>query len=280
VQTVNGRIRLRRTRWYCPKEGSSTPMDQVVDAAEATISQGVRELACRLNQHAECFQKAAKNLGQAAQVYVSKELLRQVVEAEGKAVLRAQKQGSMPPSWAADDCRTEEGPTRVYVGCDGVKVPLVTDAEKHKRRQNIRAKRRRWGRKAKPLPRAKAGADNVYKEFRVVTFYDETQQHCQVAATRGNHEAAGRLLQREATRLRLRQAQEKVANVDGAPWIRNQLELYGLVDAIGLDFYHLSENVEKARRGVSGEEPPEGKQWAAELMHCFQHGATRPPGNV
>jgi integrase len=31
------------------------------------------------------------------------------------------------------------------------------------------------------------------------------------------------------------QAQERVAIVDGAPWIRNQFELHGLVDAIGLE---------------------------------------------
>ena len=46
-------------------------------------------------------------------------------------------------------------------------------------------------------------------------------------------------MQRMACQLELPKAQEKVANVDGAPWIRNQIEFHGLVDAIGLDFYHL-----------------------------------------
>jgi len=45
--------------------------------------------------------------------------------------------------------------------------------------------------------------------------------------------------------------------VDGAEWIRRQLKEQSLpLDAIGLDFYHLAENVHKARRAVYGEEDP------------------------
>jgi hypothetical protein len=38
-----------------------------------------------------------------------------------------------------------------------------------------------------------------------------------------------------------------------------------------LDFYHLSENVHRARRKVFGEASPEGKAWADNLMHVFKH---------
>ncbi len=64
---------------------------------------------------------------------------------------------------------------------------------------------------------------------------------------------------------------EKVANVDGAPWIRNQIEFHGLVDAIGLDFYHLRENLQKSRRIVFGEESAQGKTWLEGVMHTFRH---------
>jgi hypothetical protein len=40
--------------------------------------------------------------------------------------------------------------TRVYLGSDGVKVPLITDAEKQARRPKVRQKRR-------PPPRAEPG---------------------------------------------------------------------------------------------------------------------------
>lgn len=250
-------------------------MDALLEATEATISQAARELICRLNQGASSFAKAAENLSRAAQVDVSREMVRQVVEQEGKSVLAAMSAGTLRPAWKAEDCRTDTGKTRVYVGCDGVKIPLITDAEKQKRREKIRQKRRLRGRKARPLPRAKAGADNPYKEFRLVVFYDEAKEHCHVAVTRKNHEAAGRLLAREANRLGLHRAEEKIANVDGALWIRNQIELYGLVDRVGLDFYHLSENVHKTRRAVFGEDDAQGQRWAGAVMHRFKHQGYR-----
>ena len=104
-----------------------------------------------------------------------------LVETEGKRVLQAQRSGQLPLEWSAADCRVEPkaktSPTRVYLGSDGVMVPLVTDAEKVSRRQKIKEKRRRRGKKARPLPPRKPGADQHYKEFKIVAFYDETQEH-------------------------------------------------------------------------------------------------------
>lgn len=42
-------------------------------------------------------------------------------------------------------------------------------------------------------------------------------------------------------------------------------------DGLGLDFFHLSENVHRARRKVYGEESPEGVAWAEELLHGLKH---------
>ena len=128
------------------------------------------------------------------------------------------------------------------------------------------------------MPRLKSGADNAYKEFRIVHFYDESLKHRFVQATRGNHEATGRLMRRMGVQIDLAQADEKVALIDGAPWIRNQIELHGAMDAIGLDFYHLRDYAQKTRRVVFGppadpkdEAPSEGKQWLDQLMHTFRH---------
>ena len=110
------------------------------------------------------------------------------------------------------------------------------------------------------------------KEFKVAFFYSEDAKRQHVAFTHGNHVAAGKLLRREADRLRFQKADERVGLVDGATWIREQMQLhFAELDALGLDFYHLSENVHRARRKVFGEESPEGKAWADELMHVFKH---------
>lgn len=233
-------------------------------------------MACRLNGDGKNFDKAAVNLARTAQITLSGETLRVLVEAEGKRVLEAQKSGRLVLDWSAADCRVDPkvatSPTRVYLGSDGVMVPLVTDAEKTARRQKIKQKRRKRGKKARPLPPKKAGADESYKEFKIVAFYDETQSHRLVSGTRGNCEAAGRLMRREATRIHLDRAAEKVGNVDGSPWIRNQIERQSLpLDDLGLDFYHLGENVHKARREIYGEESQTGKEWAGDLLHRFKH---------
>jgi hypothetical protein len=240
-------------------------------------------MACRLNLAARNFDKAADNLARAAQVALSGELLRQVVEAEGRAVQKAAQGGQLPLGWDAGACAAHgadgrpTGQTRVYLGSDGVKVPLVSEAEKRTRRTRVRARRRRRGRKCRPLPRAKAGADQSYKEFKIVTYYDDTQEHRLVSVTRGDHAVAGRLMRRDAGRLRLDRADDKVAVVDGADWIRNQIHKQSLpVDAVGLDFYHLADYVHKTRRAVYGEEDGEGpaapgRAWAAGVLHTAKH---------
>jgi hypothetical protein len=273
VLTINGRVRLWRRRWHSPGEGTTTPLDAWLDTLESTISLGVREMACRLNGDGKNFDKAAANLARTAQVAISGEALRALVEAEGKRVLQAQRSGQLPLDWSAADCEVEgQATTRIYVGSDGVMVPLVTDAEKTARRQKVKEKRRRRGRMARPLPPRKSGADQHYKEFKIVAFYDEAQEHRLVAGTRGDCEVAGRLMRREAGRIRLDLADEKVGNVDGSPWIRHQVERQSLpLDALGLDFYHLSENVHKARREIYGDDDEAGKEWAGGLLHVFKH---------
>ena|SRR5215475_551088 len=283
VLTALDRIELERTRWYSPATGGLCPADAWLDAAQATISLAARELACWLNQGARSFQKAAQNLARAAQIHLSDELLRQVVEAEGKAVTKAQQSGALTIPWSAADCPVKDeqgrptGTTRVYLGADGVMVPMVTEQEKKARRHKVKQKRRLGGKKCRPLPKAKAGADQRYKEVKVVTYYDQDQAHRHVGVTRGDCVRAGQLMRRDAGRIRLAQAQDKVGLYDGAEWITNQVRRQCLpLDAEGLDFYHLAENVHQARRAVYGEDPPEttdtpGQRWAGQALHTAKH---------
>jgi hypothetical protein len=240
-------------------------------------------LACRLNLASRNFDKAAENLGRAAQVLLSGEFLRQIVESEGKAVVAAAKAGQLPIDGQARDCPAldKEGqPTersRIYLGSDGVMVPHVTDKEKRTRRDRVKAKRRRCGKKRRPLPKVKPGADGPFKEFKIVTLYDDAAKHRLVSATRGDCEQAGRLMRRDAGRVGLDKADDKVGVVDGSEWIKNQIQRQSLpLDDLGLDFYHLSENVHKARRAVYGEEDAKKEQapgnvWVSRLLHIAKH---------
>ena len=144
-------------------QGSRSPLDVLVDAAEATVSVGVRDLCCRLNGNGKSFDRTAENLAKSAQVRMSGELLRQVVEEEGKRALALAKSGELGPDWMAKDCKVlnpqGQEVSRVYLGSDGFFVPLVTMAEKQKRREKTRQNRQKRGRKARPLGAVKKGAD-------------------------------------------------------------------------------------------------------------------------
>jgi predicted HAD superfamily Cof-like phosphohydrolase len=276
VLTVNGKIKIVRRWWYGQQIGSVAPADAILDRAGITITPGVVEMACRVNLSATSFVRAAETLDRTAQIELSGERLRQVVESAGRRVLKAQQDDVISVAWHAEDCTLPDSETgektRVYTGCDGVMVPIITDAEKVKRRAKVKAKRRRRGKKCKPLPPRKRGSDLPWKEFKVAFFYSEDAKHQHVAFTHGNHIEAGKLLRREADRLHFQQADERVGLVDGASWIREQMQLhFAELNALGLDFYHLSENVHRARRKVFGEDSPEGKAWADDLMHVFKH---------
>jgi hypothetical protein len=275
--TVNGRVRIRRKHYYSPQEGTTTPVDALLDAAEATVSVGVREMCSRVNSQAGSFARAADNLERTAQLRISREALRQIVENDGKLALRLSEAGEVSPTWKAKDCLGPEGKSLVYLSSDGFTAPMVTQAEKEKRRKQVLAKRRRCGKKRRALRKIKRGADQRYKEFKVVALYDHDMEHRSVSVTRGDCQAAGRLMRRDAGRIDFRSADYRVGNIDGGPWIMGQILARRLpMTATGLDFYHLGENVHKARRVIFGEDNPGGKEWAAGLLHTAKHEGYGP----
>jgi hypothetical protein len=273
-------VSVTRRRWHDPRAGGSdTPVDRLLDAAEATFSAGVRELCCLLDRDAASFDRAATNLRRTTGVRVGAETLRRLVEDEGRRVLACCDGGRLdpppPPQQQPQQQQQQppqQQPSRIYLGCDGFTARLVTDAEKRKRRAGVRRKRQRRGRRARPLPRARRGADQSFKEFKLVTFYDEAGEHRLVSVTRGDHHAAGRIMRRDARRCGFFTAAERPAVVDGGPWIVNQIKRQSLpVTGVCLDFFHLAENVHKARRACWGEDDPAGVAWAGELLHAAKH---------
>lgn len=274
VLTASGRVQLSRIRWSATDD-VRTPIDALLDAAEKTFTRGVREMLCRLNQCSSSFDKTAENLERLASLKISGETTRQIVEGEGARAADQMRRGRIDYGWTANDCLVpgQPGKTRVYTGCDGVKVPVVTDAEKRKRRANIKAKRRRSGKKRRPLPAMKAGADQSFKEARVVTAYDESQKRRAVAVTRGDCDATGRLMRAMHTGLKSDQADETIANIDGAPWIRSQIELHYVAREINLDYFHLKDYAQRTRRETFGEGTVEGQAWLDEFQaHILERG--------
>lgn len=262
-QTVNGRIGIHRTVYWSVKTGSVIPADAWLGIETHRFSPGVREMCCR--EALGCsFDVAAENLRRTAQLSLSGGSLRQIVADQGRAVLTAQGTGALRPGFTSADCTDQT----MISGADGVMVPLVTEQQKRRRRRTEAAKRKKQGRKSTARRgRPRGGSDGDYKEFKIVSFYDPDKSHCHVVSTSGDHEALGRLMRREAVRLRLAEAKTKYAVSDGAPWIANQ---YGrnlpMLDEHILDYYHLREHVIATSCVLYEEDTKKARNWTDEMM--------------
>jgi hypothetical protein len=178
----------------------------LVDALEAAVSVGVRQLCCQLGIAGRSFARSTKALKDSAQIVMSEEMFRTVVESEGKAVLKASATEQLEIDWSAADCKTAspsgQEVSRVYASADGVLVPTTTEAEKQKRRETVVANRKKMAAEKRnqlaPLGPVKAGSDQRYKQVYVTIFYDQTQEHRLVGVTRKDHRGLGKLLKREA----------------------------------------------------------------------------------
>jgi hypothetical protein len=284
VLTSNGRISWSRRRWSGGNAGGDCPVDQLVDETETAVSVGVRQLCCREGTQARSFARGRENLKHAAQLDAGEELFRQIVESEGKAVLAAGESGQLELDWSGAQCvaQTPAGPstTRLYVSADGVLVPTITQAEKDRRRATAKKWRHDTPRaqrgKLKRLPPVQKGTDQRYKQIYLTAFYDQSQAHRLVGVTRRQIHGLEQLLKREAERVGLLSAQERLGLIDGAACLKSALEVLPLL-VILLDFYHLSEHVGQAAAATLGHpETPPCKDWLDQVLHTVRHAGYGP----
>lgn len=250
---------------------------------ESTVTVGLRQLCCELGIAGRSFARGVRCLKSAAQVVMSEDLFRRVVEGEGKSVLKASGDEQLEIDWSAARCMTStpdgQEVSRMYASADGVLVPTTTEQEKRKRRATTVARRRRMPperrRQLPPLPVMKKGSDQRYKQVYLTAFYDQTKEHRLVGVTRKGHRGLGQLLKREAARVHLRAAAERVGLVDGAVCLRRHLEVLPLEEVV-LDFRHLGEHVNDASRKTLGEKTKEGERWSDDVLHTARHEGYEP----
>ena len=274
---------MSRTRWEDGDEGSDNSLDRLLDMTESTVTVGLRKLCCELGIAGRSFERSVGNLKSAAQVAVGEELFRQMVENDGKAVLKASANEQLEIDWSAAECKTTspdgQEVSRVYASCDGVIVPTTTDQEKHKRRATTVVKRRQMPAEKRQnlpaLPTLKKGSDQRYKQIYVSIFYDQSKGRRLVGVTRKKLLGLGQLLKRDAARVRLRAAEERLGLVDGAVCLRHHLEVLPLQEVM-LDFHHLGDHVNDASRKTLGEATEAGKAFSNEALHMARHEGYEP----
>jgi len=271
--TVNGPVEVTRTVYWNRQQGSVTPADQWLGMSAGQYSVGVRELCCREAAHS-AFRTAAEDLACVGQIQISHETVRQIVEAEGRRALGQQRSGNLGPNWAAADCRSgPQEPTCIITGADGVMVPLVTEAEKKKRRKG-RARRKKG---QVPRRRMARGSDLPYKEFKIAAFYDPAKEHQYAVGTSGSAPKLGQLIRRIACQLQLDEAEITYCVSDGALWIRGQYRIQlPMLQAHILDYYHLRDNVIAASQVVYGQGSAESQQWRKQICGALLKQGPEP----
>jgi Uncharacterised protein family (UPF0236) len=264
--TVNGPVQITRTVYWNRQHGSVTPVDTWLGMNTGRYSVGVRQFCCREAAESD-FRTAAEDLACVGQIVLSPETVRRIVEAEGRRVVAQQRSGSLGPAWTAADCRpSPQEPTCVITGADGFMVPLVTQAEKDKRRQG-RARRRPGQPKRRRMAR---GSDLPYKEFKLVAFYDPAKEHQYAVGTSGNAGVLGQRMRREAAKLHLDQADLAYSVSDGADWIRKQYRVQlPMLKVNILDYYHLRDRVITVSQAVYGQGTLPARQWREQICGCL-----------
>ncbi|MCP4340427.1 MAG: hypothetical protein GY799_16440, partial [Desulfobulbaceae bacterium] len=209
------------------------------------------------------FVPASDNIQRLAQLNISPESVRKIVEQEGKQAKHSGRIGQTLPDFTYADCVEKT----VITGMDGVMVPLVTEEQKVCRRKTESEKRKRQKRKSTARAcRPKKGSDGDYKEFKLATFYDKDKSHQYAVGTSGDSEQAGRMLRKVSVQLEIDKAEVKYSVSDGAPWIEKQYnaQLPMLDDNI-LDAYHFKSHLTEAGYALYGENSQESVLWRKQM---------------
>lgn len=210
------------------------------------------------------FSRVARSLKRTAQLTLSEDRIRRVVEAEGQTVIRAQSSGVLAASFTAEDCADGV----MVTGADGVFVPVVPETQKARRRGTEAKKRKKEGRRSTRRPiRPKRGADGDYKEAKILAFYNQDKSKTHVAATLGDCDELGKLMRREGRKVKLNEAKFSYSVADGAKWIDRQYRLnLPMLGARILDWYHFKEHVVEASHAVYGEDNPKASIWQEKML--------------
>ncbi len=159
ILTVNGRISLKRRRYAAADVGSCTLWIAGWTALK-TIEPGPARDGLPAQPGLAELRQGRREPGTDAQVHVSGELLRQVVESEGKAIQAAARAGSCPWTGAQATSRrwTRRGADGAYACLPGQRRGHGAQDDRRGETETAQADQgqaQSCGRKRRPLPKAR-----------------------------------------------------------------------------------------------------------------------------
>lgn len=263
--TINGELTIQRRAYWSKARGTVYPADALLGIAQQNVSVGVRERCCQEALDSS-FANVVRSLRTLGQIHLSEDRVRRIVEDEGKNAQRLRKTKHLVASFTAADCADGV----LVTGADGVFVPVVPETQKANRRKTEAKKRAEQGRRSTRRPgRPKKGAEGEYQEAKVATFYSQDKTHRHVLTTLGDCNELGRLMRREARKVKLGEATFSYSVADGAKWIARQYhEQLPMLDEHILDWYHFKEHVVETSHAVYGETTPKAGQWQDKMLEA------------
>lgn len=257
VVTAHGLLTYRRPSYYCPGcRASFSPLDAslgVVTGVTGSTTEQVRVWSSWLSGQLP-FAQAATTLQMLTSVSLSAATMERIAVAVG-AALRAEQarqveehgRGDLPePSMAG---RGKHRPDRLYIGMDGLFVPL-RDAWKKDGTQGDLACR---------FGECKVGV--VYEAYKGADGRDTRVRQSAYTATMRSVEEFGPLLGALAHQHGHHFAREVVVIGDGAPWIW-QIAATQFGNAVQIvDFFHACQHLAEVADARFGQETAASKEW-------------------
>lgn len=256
VATMTGPVTIERRRYRCRRCGHEVPAgDAEILCGSHRVTKPLAKRVCQLAT-TEHFTRLPQLLFDQHGIELGREEIVEIVhEVGGQADERRQAEAASFLSgpfaerfWPPPVVR----PRRIYVSCDGVMYCT-----------NLR----------EPDPRHPGEQRMVWQQMRVGCVYwegDDGRWHKQMIWGREGVEEFGAALFRLACRCGYREAAEKLFASDGGDWCWTIRERY-FSQATGiLDWYHASEHVWTAARGLSADEDA-AKAWAGQALATMRY---------
>ena len=251
IVTAHGLLRYKRACYYCADcQHTLAPLDRSLGLDSGTTSTQVRLWIALLAGQLP-FAQAATTLQVLTQVALSPASVERLSVSIGTSLRKHQQQqanqhqaGSLPEP-------NRPRPKRLYIGLDGVFVPLREAWKKDKSQGPLCC---RFG-ECKSGVVYEANEDKQGKDSRVRT-------HAYIA-TLGNAEAFAPLLGTLAHQHGHHRAKEVIVLGDGAAWIW-QLAAKQFPGAVQIvDFFHACQHLAEVAEARFGKESQQAKQWLA-----------------
>jgi hypothetical protein len=261
VQSLVGTFTLERAYYHCRSCGKGTvPWDEVLDLSRQALTPGASEVICVAGA-VDSFGEAAKVvLKKLAGLRVSESTVQRTSEAVGHDIgthLAAGATFGAAESWAWH--RDAQGKTCAYVSLDltglGMQGPQGAAAE---------GRMTAVGMVYNPVPEDKA--QWARPRGRAPQF------QARYVAGLGGQASLGEPLRRQAAQVGMDRAQCWIALSDAGAGLEDWLRLnFGRVDAVIVDFYHVTEHLGDLARALYPADESTREQWLDQWCHRLKH---------